>query len=156
MLSRTQRQGQFHMHISQSYRFVSRYNKQALLLSSSISMTTAEVQLDTGSIKEWNLPPGWEAFESEKDNRVYYWNKKTGITTWNFPDKEGKMSVHEYQKMHTSHVLNSVLMGGRRNSQQSSLSFINPKNVCILLSRSATIVILKANFVVLCLILFIN
>ena len=34
------------------------------------------------------LPPGWEAVQ-KKDQRVYYWNKKTGATTWKFPEREG-------------------------------------------------------------------
>lgn len=55
-------------------------------------MTTTEVRPGTGSIQQWTLPPGWEAIRSEKDDKVYYWNKKTGATTWKFPDKEGKMN----------------------------------------------------------------
>ena len=35
------------------------------------------------------LPPGWEAVRSHTDNKIYYWNKKTGNTTWNFPKEEG-------------------------------------------------------------------
>lgn len=36
------------------------------------------------------LPPGWEAVMSDKDQRIYYWNKKTGDATWKFPEHEGK------------------------------------------------------------------
>ncbi len=35
------------------------------------------------------LPPGWEAVQSDKNQRVYYWNRKTGATTWNFPEQAG-------------------------------------------------------------------
>lgn len=33
------------------------------------------------------LPPGWERLHSEQG--VYYWNKRTGKTTWKFPEDEG-------------------------------------------------------------------
>ena len=36
------------------------------------------------------LPPGWEAVESQDNHRIYYWNKKTGATTWKFPQQEGE------------------------------------------------------------------
>lgn len=39
--------------------------------------------------RKWSLPPSWEAVPSGKDNRVYYWNKRTGATTWKFPEEEG-------------------------------------------------------------------
>lgn len=39
--------------------------------------------------RKWILPPGWEAVKSD-NKRVYYWNKKTGETTWVFPEHEGK------------------------------------------------------------------
>ncbi len=53
-------------------------------------MTTAEQRPRVGVASEWTLPPGWEALRSEKDNKIYYWNKKTGDTTWKFPEKEGE------------------------------------------------------------------
>lgn len=42
--------------------------------------------------RKWTLPPGWEAVTSD-NKRVYYWNKKTGETTWNFPEQEGELAV---------------------------------------------------------------
>ena len=36
------------------------------------------------------LPPGWEAVQSDKDKKVYYWNRKSGAVTWKFPEVEGK------------------------------------------------------------------
>ena len=63
---------------------------QSILICRSITMTTTELRQGTGSTHEWILPPGWVAVQSAKDNKVYYWNKKTGATTWKFPDKEGE------------------------------------------------------------------
>ena len=36
-----------------------------------------------------DLPPGWEAVESDS-KKVYYWNRKTGETTWSFPEAAGE------------------------------------------------------------------
>lgn len=41
------------------------------------------------------LPPGWEAVQSDKNQKIYYWNKKTGATTWNFPEQAGE-SQHQH------------------------------------------------------------
>lgn len=38
------------------------------------------------------LPPGWEAIKADRNSRIYYWNKKTGATTWDFPEQEGKVA----------------------------------------------------------------
>ncbi len=34
-------------------------------------------------------PPGWEEVRIAKEGKVYYWNTKTGATSWSFPKKEG-------------------------------------------------------------------
>jgi len=61
-------------------------------LSPHRAMTTAdEHRPRVGEGPDWTLPPSWEALKSEKDNRTYYWNKKTGATTWKFPEKEGEV-----------------------------------------------------------------
>lgn len=47
---------------------------------------------ETQALKgKWVLPPGWEAVTSES-KKVYYWNKKTGETTWTFPEQEGELA----------------------------------------------------------------
>lgn len=34
------------------------------------------------------LPPGWEKVKSDQ-GAYYYWDKKTGKTSWRFPEEEG-------------------------------------------------------------------
>ena len=34
------------------------------------------------------LPPGWERVKSEQ-GAYYYWDKKSGKTSWKFPEEEG-------------------------------------------------------------------
>ena len=42
----------------------------------------------TSPTKGQALPPGWERLKSDQ-GAYYYWNKKTGKTSWKFPEEEG-------------------------------------------------------------------
>ena len=57
----------------------------------SISFRMTDLQASVVDDSGYTLPPGWEAVESDKDHRIYYWNKKTGATTWKFPEHEGEV-----------------------------------------------------------------
>ena len=37
------------------------------------------------------LPPDWQIVETGDGKKPYYWNTKTGKTSWKFPTAEGKM-----------------------------------------------------------------
>ena len=37
-----------------------------------------------------DLPPDWQLVETEDGKKPYFWNTKTGKTSWKFPAAEGK------------------------------------------------------------------
>jgi hypothetical protein len=52
----------------------------------------------TSSPTKSPLPPGWERVKTDQ-GAYYYWDKKSGKTSWKFPEEEGMcgcMRVHMY------------------------------------------------------------
>lgn len=60
----------------------------------------------------YTLPPGWKAVESDKDHRIYYWNKKTGATTWKFPEHEGEGNLLVWSVLGHGRDLQYSVLGG--------------------------------------------
>ena len=56
----------------------------------------------TSSPTKSPLPPGWERVKSDQ-GAYYYWDKKSGKTSWKFPEEEGMC-------MHTHGCYNIILL----------------------------------------------